>query len=113
MAVRLAIAVGDGNLAAGLLLRCLAFFLRTIGFPCPIVEAVAEGSEPMQNREGDEDEEQEDARHTTAPAVGAVEVSASAPLPSARRGYEEDVGYNIGLAHIIFNKSNKTLWCIT
>lgn len=57
MAVRLAIAVSDGNLAAGLLLRCLAFFLRTIGFPCLIVEAVAEGSESMQNREGDDNEE--------------------------------------------------------
>lgn len=55
--VCLAIAVGDGNLAAGLLLHCLAFFLRTIGFPCLIVEAVAEGSESMQNREGDDNEE--------------------------------------------------------
>ena len=85
-AVRLAIAVSDGNLVAGLLLRCLAFFLRTIGFPCPIVEAVAEGSESMQNREGDEDEEQEDARHAAAPAVGAVQLSASAPFSTARSG---------------------------
>ena len=26
---------------------------------------------------------------------------------------EKLVGYNMGLAHIIFNKSNKTLWYVT
>ena len=25
----------------------------------------------------------------------------------------ENVGYNVGLAHIIFNKLNKTLWYVT
>jgi hypothetical protein len=89
--------MGDGNLAARLLLRCLAFFLRTIGFPCPIVEAVTEGSESMQNREGVKNEE-EDARHAAAPAVGAVEVSASTPLPTARRGKEDECGGE-GIGH--------------
>ena len=26
---------------------------------------------------------------------------------------EGSIGYIMGLAHIIFNKSNKTIWCVT